>query len=590
MSDQTISNSSLFSEINSLRRVWSLCGDLRGQLRLSLIFRVLQSFSLGLAYWGVIQVVTGMAKGTPMTSGWALQISLLMCLSLLGQLVFSYLSVRRAWDVSFQVGKALRLTLLEHLKLLPMGFHLGRHKGDTATALTTDVSVIESFLSDALAKIVQAVVLPLTVLAFIATQDIWLALTLLVSVATALPVAFLIGTQFSAFGVERQDVQARAGAVMIEYVQGMRVIRAFNQIARGQQMFRTALDQFRDVSIKMVLVLTLPMMSFIAIVMWGIPLVVAETGWRLETVPAGVLITVLVLIFAVYTPLANLVAVLERVRIADASLARLDRILLAKPLPGAGAARVQVEGGVQFDNVSFSYDGAAQVLSGISFTVAPRSMTAIVGPSGSGKSTILNLLARFWDVSDGVISIDGTDLRSFEAADLNDMISVVFQDVYLFSGSIKDNIAAARPDASQAEIEAAARAAQAHDFITALPAGYDTDVGEGGARLSGGERQRVSIARAMLKDAPIILLDEATAALDPSNDRALQAALAALTQDKTLIVVAHKLSTIHAADQILVLEGGQIKERGTHSELVSQDGLYARMNARKTRASAWRIT
>lgn len=590
MSDRTITPSSVLSELASLRRLWALCGDLRGQLRLALLFRVMQSFALGLAYWGVIQVITVMSQGAPMTATWAMKISLLMVLSLLGQLLFSYLSVRRAWDASFQVGKALRLSLLEHLKKLPMGFHLGRHKGDTATALTTDVTVIESFLSDALAKIVQAMVLPLTVLAFIATQDLWFAVTFLVSVMIAMPIAILIGVRFSGIGVKRQDVQAHAGAVMIEYVQGMRVIRSFNQVVRGQEMFRTALDQFRDISIKMVLVLVLPMMSFIVIVMWGVPLVVAVAGIRLETTPPSVLITVLVLIFAVYNPLIQLVAVLERIRIADASLNRVNRIFLAQPLTRNGVSQTCSEGAVEFDNVSFSYDGSTQVLNGISFTVPPRSMTAIIGPSGSGKSTILSLLARFWDVLDGAISIDGADLRRIDAVDLNDAISVVFQDVYLFSGSIRDNIAAARPDASQSEIERAARAAQAHDFICALPDGYDTDVGEGGARLSGGERQRVSIARAILKDAPIILLDEATAALDPSNDRALQEALIALTQRKTLIVVAHKLSTIQAADQILVLDSGQIVERGTHTELVRQEGLYARMNARKTRASAWRIT
>jgi ATP-binding cassette subfamily B protein len=217
-------------------------------------------------------------------------------------------------------------------------------------------------------------------------------------------------------------------------------------------------------------------------------------------------------------------------------------------------------------------------------------MTAIVGPSGSGKSTVINLIARFWDVDDGQISIGGIDIREIEPAHLSSLISVVFQQDHLFSGTVRSNIAIAKPDASQDDIEAAARKARAHDFIATLPDSYDTQMGEGGARFSGGERQRIAIARAILKDAPIVLLDEATSALDSTNERAIQEALQALVADKTLIVVAHKLSTIEAADQILVLQDGTIHQSGDHASLLQGEGLYARMYARKSQAETWRLT
>ena len=578
-------------ELASLRRIWSLLGDHRRATLVAVSFRVLQLMALGIGFWGALDVVTGMAAGRQMTSAWAAEITVIMGFSLLGQLLFSYLSVQRAWDTSFQVGCQLRLRLLEHLKSLPMGFHLSRHNGDTATVLTTDVTMIESFLSDALAKIVQAITLPATIIGVMAWQDVGLAMALATSLLLALPVAMLISRKLSGVAAQRQEVQAQAGGVMIEYLQGIRVIRAFNRMVEGEEMFARALEQFRDISIRMVLLLALPMVSFAAIVMLAVPVASGAVAMRFQDTPTGLLITALMLVFAIAGPLVNLATVMERIRIADASLKRMDRVLEAKPLLQAtGTPAEPVSHGIRFENVSFGYDPVAPVLRDVSFDAAPGSMTAIVGASGSGKSTILNLLARFWDVDQGRIEIGGCDLRHLTPQCLGALVSVVFQDVYLFSGSIRDNIAVGCPSATQNEIESAARAAQAHEFIIALPDGYDSATGEGGVLLSGGERQRISIARAILKDAPVVLLDEATAALDPSNDRAIQDALAHLVRDKTLIVVAHKLTTIEAASQILVLRDGQIAERGTHTELAAANGLYARMLSRKTRALGWRIS
>jgi len=244
---------------------------------------------------------------------------------------------------------------------------------------------------------------------------------------------------------------------------------------------------------------------------------------------------------------------------------------------------------LRFDDVSFAYQPGKPVLQGLSFTVPERSMTAIVGPSGSGKSTILNLILRFWDVTSGRVTIGGADVTRIGESGLSDLVTMVFQEVYQFAGTIRDNIVPGRPDAPQAAIEQAARDAPAHDFILALPEGYDTPVGEGGATLSGGERQRIAIARAIFKDAPVVLPDEATAAIDPTNERALQTALARLVAGRSLIVVAHKLATIQAADQILVLDKGRITERGNHAELLAREGLYARLWSHRARAAGWKI-
>lgn len=579
------------SDFDSLRRVWALAGPQRGKVLRGILYRFFQSLSLGIAFGAMIWAVTALAAGQ--TLDW-LRIGLVcaaVAISLIGQTVFSYLSAMNAWLASFELASDLRLGILDHLRRLPMGFHLSRHKGDTVTVLTSDMQMLESFLSDALPRVAQGFGLPVIVLGYLAWRDWPVALAALVSIALALPIFAWTSRRLAVLGIRRQDMQAEAGARMIEYVQGMAVIRAFNRLARGEESFRGALSDFRDISVHMVVQLTAPLVLFGAILSLGMPLVILAAGTRnLDgAIDTGTLVTTLVLLFSLYSPLLALISVMELTRMADASLTRIDRIMTAQ-VPALPTAPREPEGfAVRFEDATFSYTAGKPVLNGVGFEVPERTMTAIVGASGSGKSTILNLLARFWDIDSGRITIGGADIRDIGEERLNSLVTVVFQDVFLFSGTLFDNIAFGRSGASQAQVEAAAKAACAHDFIMALPHGYQTRVDEGGTSLSGGERQRISIARAILKDAPIVLLDEATAAIDPTNELAVQRALAELVADKTLIVVAHKLGTIQAADQILVLDQGHIVERGTHEALLTQGGRYSGLWSHRTRSAAWRI-
>lgn len=579
------------SDAQSLARIWELAGPLRGRLARSVLFRLLQSFALGMGFAAVLWLIDTVASGVPVDMALVWRVTGLMATSLALQLLFGYLSVSAAWLSAFDIAGVLRLGLLDRLRALPLGFHLSRHAGDTATVLTSDMQMVEVFLSDGLPRIGAAFGVPLAVFAYLLSRDPWVALAALASVAITAPVFLGLSRRLARLGIYRQDVQAEAGARMIEFVQGLPVIRSFNQLARGQEMFRTAIDRFRDISVGMVVALSAPMALVAAMVMLGAPLVTLVTGWRLEAgvIGPGTALGVLVLIFALYTPILSLLDVMEMIRIADASLTRADRILTATPMPEPVTPAYPLGHAVQFDAVRFGYHGAAGVLDEVTFAVPEGQVCAIVGASGAGKSTILSLVARFWDVTGGAIRIGGVDLRDMDEATRARLVTMVFQDVYLFAGTIGDNIRMARPEASQAEVETAARAAQAHDFIARLPHGYDTLVGEAGATLSGGERQRVSIARAILKDAPIVLLDEATAAIDATSERALQEALHQLTEGRSLIVVAHRLSTIRAADQILVLDGGVIAERGTHDDLLAQGGLYARFWSRREAASRWHL-
>jgi ATP-binding cassette subfamily B protein len=268
---------------------------------------------------------------------------------------------------------------------------------------------------------------------------------------------------------------------------------------------------------------------------------------------------------------------------------RIAEVMETRPLPESPHPRLPESYDLAFDQVSFGYGNGRSILDGVSFRMPERGLTALVGPSGSGKTTITSLAARFWDADAGSIRIGGVNIREIPQEALNSLFSVVFQDVYLFQDSILNNIRIGRKEATEEEIVAAAKTAHCHDFIEQMEQGYETRIGEGGVTLSGGERQRVSIARALLKNAPIVILDEATAALDPENELSIQKAISALIRDKTVLVIAHRLKTVTGADQILVLDNGRVREQGKHRELLEKHGLYARLWNEQQRAGGWKF-
>ena len=297
-------------------------------------------------------------------------------------------------------------------------------------------------------------------------------------------------------------------------------------------------------------------------------------------------IAFLILTLTVYEPVLTLFTFIADFSRTRRSGERIKALFDEKPLPEPTVSQTPQGTDIVFDHVSFGY-GKTEVLHDISLQFPARSVTALVGPSGSGKSTITRLAARFWDVNSGAVRLGGVDVRDMKSDEVLSRISVVFQDVYLFHDTVEGNIRMGKPDATKEEIIKAAKAAACHDFIMALPDGYQTVVGEGGSTLSGGEKQRISIARALLKDAPIVLLDEATASLDPENEVLIQQAISALVAEKTVIVIAHRLQSIMSADNIVVLDEGQVAEQGTHEELLKRNGIYARLWAEQSQAASW---
>ncbi|NOK62125.1 MAG: hypothetical protein GFH27_549321n112 [Chloroflexi bacterium AL-W] len=504
------------------------------------------------------------------------------------QILFNYLAQRSFFKVAAGMQYDLRLFLGDYLRRLPLGFFSRRDIGTVDSLFTTNIMFLDvRFPTD---MFITGVVAPS--LLFIAM--LFFDWRLAVAAGIGLPVALLVlRATMSVFGQiwERQRLaRTQANSRMVEYIQGISVIRAFNLAGTRMSTFQSAIDDYRVASINTQTRITPAMVGFLSTMELGYAALIAlSTALFIGgSLTPQIFLLFLFIGLAFYQPLMMLGELTAFQRIIENGVRNLNEFLKTPTLPEPEHARTPDSFAVTFDDVTFRYEDRP-VLKNVSFTIPERGITALVGPSGSGKTTITNLIARFWDVTSGTIKIGDVDVRDMYADTLQSQLTMVFQDVYLFNDTIRDNIAIGKPEAIEQEIINAAKLARCHDFIMALPQGYDTMVGEGGATLSGGEKQRISIARALLKDAPIVMLDEATASIDPENEWLIQQAFDALAAHKTVIVIAHRLATLQRADQILVLRDGELIQRGTHDDLIAQDGLYQHFWEERQKARTWKL-
>ncbi|MFD5556474.1 ABC transporter ATP-binding protein [Streptomyces sp. NPDC127068] len=505
------------------------------------------------------------------------------------------------WDSTlcgYRAGAGLSRTLYrrlgDHVATLPLGWFTPE-RTDRLTQLTAkgviDVMGVPAHL---LRPVISAFVTPLVVVALMFFFDWRLALAALVGLPLAALAHRVTGRVVAHSDHAHHAASAEAGGRVIEFTRSQPVLRAFSRTVHGHRALDDALVAQRDTGRRLLLRAVPGFAAFVMSVQLAFT-VVLLTGTVLAlggSVGAPELIALLVLAARFVEPLVVAADLAAAVRIADNALARVQAVLETAPLPEPEVPATPADPddtSVELAGVTFGYDRADPVLRDFSLHVPARSLTALVGPSGSGKTTVTRLVARFFDTDAGRVLVGGTDVRELGTEALMSRISLVFQDVYLFDATISENIRLARPEATEEEFRRATRLAGVDEIAARLPDGWDSRVGEGGTALSGGERQRVSIARALLKDAPIVLLDEATAALDPENEHIVQNALTALARDRTLLVIAHRLQTITAADRIAVLDGGRVAESGTHEELLAQGGRYAAFWSERSRAGGWRL-
>lgn len=517
---------------------------------------------------------------------------------IIANILLYFLAIFCSHLAAFGTLYELKVKFAEHITKIPLGYHLTIGSGRLRKIMDENIESVEGFIAHQFPDFVASVTAPIVMVILLFAIDWRFGIASLVGIILAFIVQFMgygsgaMKENMGKYQIALEDMNNAS----VEYVRGMPVVKAFNQTANSFEQLKHAISQYTEWVLKFSLGWQNCMPAFTTIIN-NIYLVLIPVGILIGTNAVNqkeflmTFIFYLLFVPAVAGILNKIMYVSESFMQINGNVARMDEIFNIPVLKDTQISKTFDNDNVTFDNVSFSYTGKENELAikNVSFEAKQGEITAIVGLSGGGKSTIANLISRFWDVTSGSIKIGNVDVREVGTNDLMKHISFVFQDIFLFKQSIFDNIRMGNPNATKEQVISASKAAQCHDFISKLPNGYDTVVGTQGIHLSGGERQRIAIARAIIKDAPIIVLDEATAFSDPENEYLIQKAFEKLMQDKTVIMIAHRLSTIRNANKIIVMENGRLIESGKHNDLIQKNGRYAEMWKHYTEAIDWKV-
>lgn len=585
-----------------LARCMELASDRKGLIFLSALlssFAAIASFIPYIAVYFMIREILNvfpdlvqLDMGRIMNYGW------LALAGIVANILLYFLAIFSSHIAAFGTLYDLKVLFADHITKIPLGYHLTIGSGRLRKIMDENIESVEGFIAHQFPDFVASITAPIVMVIILFVVDWRFGLASLAGIILAFIAEFIgfgSGAMKENMG-KYQKASEEMNNASVEYVRGMSVVKAFNQTASSFKKLQEAISGYTEWVLKFSLGWQNCMPAFTTII----------NNIYLILVPVGILIgsntsnfkefSMKFIFYLLFVPaiagvLNKIMYISESFMQIDGNVARMDEILNIPEMPETANPQKPQGEDVVFDHVSFTYTGnnEEKALERVSFAAKQGQITAIVGPSGGGKSTIANLISRFWDVTDGKITIGGVDLRDMAQNDLMRQVSFVFQDIFLFKQSILDNIRMGNRNATEEQVIAAAKAAQCHEFISKLPEGYHTVVGTKGVHLSGGERQRIAIARAIIKDSPIIVLDEATAFSDPENEYLIQKAFEKLMQNKTVIIIAHRLSTIRNADKIIVMEKGQIVESGKHDDLVAAGGRYSQMWNHYTEAINWKL-
>lgn len=588
---------------SGLARCMELASDRKGLIFLSAILSSLAaiaSFIPYIAVYFMIRTIIGVYPNLEqLDMSIVLNYGWLALAGIVANILLYFLAIFSSHMAAFGTLYELKVLFANHITKIPLGYHLTIGSGRLRKIMDENIESVEGFIAHQFPDFVASVTAPIVMVVILFTVDWRFGIASLAGIILAFIAEFIgygSGAMKENMGKYQTALEEMNNA-SVEYVRGMPVVKAFNQTASSFRKLKDAISGYTEWVLKFSLGWQNCMPAFTTII----------NNIYLILIPVGVLIGAntsdfsgfamsfifyLLFVPAIAGVLNKIMYISESFMQINGNVARMDEILNIPEMTETDHPKKPVNDDIEFNDVSFSYTGSADenALENVSFSAKQGQITAIVGPSGGGKSTIANLISRFWDVSSGSITIGGVDVRNMAENDLMRHVSFVFQDIFLFKQSILDNIRMGNPQASEEQVVAAAKAAQCHDFISRLPKGYHTVVGTKGVHLSGGERQRIAIARAIIKNSPIIVLDEATAFSDPENEYLIQKAFEKLMQGKTVIIIAHRLSTIRNADHIIVMEKGHLIEEGKHDDLVAAGGRYAKMWNHYTEAIDWKIS
>lgn len=576
---------------NPLSRLMGLAGKQKKKYALSIVLAILGVAAGIIPYFAVARMLIALIGGTKEISFFAAY-CLMAAAGYLLKVLFSIWSTSVSHTATFEVLKEIRKKLLSKLSRLPMGVILDTPSGRLKDTIVDRVEGLETTLAHMIPEISANMLIPVILLIYVFVLDWRMALVTLITLPLGMCFVMIMFRTYPAKYEGSVQASQQMNNAVVEYVNGIEVIKAFSQSAKSYQKYTDAVNYDASYFYNWMKSCQWPMSAYTAIC----------PATLLTVLPIGFLfyaggslamtdfITVIIISLGIIGPILAASNYMDSIAAMGTVVGEvcgiLDKEELVRPMEEVELKDLTIE----MNQVTFSYHAdKKEILHGITLKIGPGTVTALVGPSGSGKTTLCNLIARFWDVNSGGISIGGQDVKEYTFDSLLRNISMVFQNVYLFDDTIENNIKFGKPEATHEEVIEAAKKACCDDFISTLPDGYNTVIGEGGASLSGGEKQRISIARAMLKDAPIVIFDEATANVDPENEDRLQAAIEALTKDKTVIMIAHRLKTVRNADQIVVLNKGQIVQQGTHEQLMEQGGIYSDFIGRRKQAIGWKI-
>ena len=571
-----------------LKKIFAFAGTKRNLLIKAMLVAFLGAVFSALQFAALMMTLDILVGRQPVS---VLPVILILVISMTGRLLCSYWSVNAETETGYFMVAEKRVHIGDRLRYIPLGYFNENSLGNITAVVTTTLSDVETSAARCLVSVVGGFLNTLALCLGLIVVDWRLGILAILGILAYLGVTELSQRAMLRTGPERQHAQMNLVEAVLEYIQGMSVVKAYGLDKDSSQTVQKTVDDSCQKALSLEKSVA-PWMGIrqITVRVFAVGISAAALGFYFSgTLSLVRCMLMLIASFMLYAELESAGNMADNLQMLGTSMEKAEEIDRTPVMDINGADLTPEDASVEFKDVSFSY-GGRQILEHVDFMVPSGRTTAVVGPSGGGKTTLCNLIARFWDVPEGEVFVGGHSVREYKLDSLMKNISMVFQNVYLFNDTVENNIRFGCPDADHEQVVEAAKAACCHEFITELPDGYDTVLGEGGGTLSGGEKQRISIARAILKDAPIVILDEATANVDPENEAQLQSAIEALTKGKTLIMIAHRLKTVRHADQILVLDGGHIVQRGTHEELIRQQGLYAEFVGVRQEALGWKLT